>query len=285
MRNAIEKLQQEYAELFEGKEIRETEDGKFSVIDYLGTVTEYKNPYEIYNRLCTAYPDILDFCEDTIFPRRDGRKGTKSTPVTTRQGLLQIHGLLPGQVGAKYRENTAEIIERFLRADVTLAEQIVAQTTDDTTNVAHVAVNRLTNDEARVEVAQNLIDQVETPEAARRIVANAEVHQQYLGTYHNLHNTLRDRGGVDEWRNSDIPYRKRRNTFAETNRMNTLAVGREPMGNRNDYTNDEKIELAFLQKYQTERIVNHDCEGHEELVGSNRLVVDRFEHMRQLLLA
>lgn len=90
MRNAIEKLQQEYAELFEGKEIRETEDGKFSVYDYLTVVTGYKNPREIFKRLCEQYPEVRTITENHKFPGR----GQHETPVTNLLGLSFISKLL-----------------------------------------------------------------------------------------------------------------------------------------------------------------------------------------------
>jgi hypothetical protein len=95
MKNAIQKLQEEYAELFSGKEIRETEDGKYSVYDYLTVVTGYKNPRQILKRLQEAYPEVVSACDTFKFQGR----GQQETPVTNRQGLLLIHGLLPGVAG------------------------------------------------------------------------------------------------------------------------------------------------------------------------------------------
>jgi hypothetical protein len=284
MRNAIEKLQQEYAELFEGKEIRETEDGKFSVYDYIDVMTGSKNARIVFKRLCEQYPDVVTRCYDTIFPRRDGRKGTKSTPVTDRQGLLMIHGLLPGVAGANYRQNAAEVIERFLRSDVTLAEQILSQTTEDTTRAAHIAVERIDNDNDLVEVANRAVDNLTEPGAVRRVIAHAEVQKDYLTTYHEEQNEIALRGGVNEWGDKTIPYSRRRNTFAETNRINTLAVGEEPVGNRNHFTDSQKIQLSFIQKTQTERMRSLDLSGHESIIDSQELVATRIAEVYNALL-
>jgi hypothetical protein len=284
MRNAIEKLQQEYAELFEGKYVRETEEGLFSVYDYIGLLTNTTNPSLIFNRMCSQYPELLSICKEYVFTRKNGKKGNQKTPVTDRVGLLRILGLLPGVAGKKYRQNTGDVIERFLRADVTLAEQILSQTTEDTTRAAHIAVERIDNDDDLVEVANHAVDNLTEPGAVRRVIAHAEVQKDYLTTYHEEQNEIALRGGVNEWGDKTIPYSRRRNTFAETNRINTLAVGEEPVGNRNHFTDSQKIQLSFIQKTQTERMRSLDLSGHESIIDSQELVATRIAEVYNALL-
>jgi hypothetical protein len=280
VRNAIQQLQNDYAELFAGKEIRETENGKFSVYDYLRTVTEYKNPYDIYTRLCNQYPEVVEFCEDFQFPG----KGQRNTPVTTRQGLLLIHGLLPGQAGSKYRQNTAEIIERFLRGDVTLAEQIIAQTEDNTTRAAVIATDRLNNDQDRLTVAEAVIDNVQSTEVAQEIAERAKTKTRYLGSYHGLHETIKDHGGVENSKRKDLPYSQRTSTHKIVNAINTRSIGKTPIGNRKHFNTEELNQLTVIQDLQKKRIEKHDVQGHEEIVPACSFVADRFAEFKRLAL-
>lgn len=284
MKNAIELLQKEYADLFEGKEIRETDEGYYSVYDYISVLINTTNPTLIFNRMCNQYPELLSICKEYTFTRKNGKKGNQKTPVTDREGLLQIIGLLPGLAGKKYRQNIAEIIERFLRGDVTLAEQILAKTTDDTTLAAHIAVERIDNDADLVDVANRAVDNMKQESSVRRVIAHAEVQKDYLTTYHEEQREIAARGGVNEWGRKELPFRLRRNTFAETNRINTLAVGEEPVGNRNHFSDSQKIQLSFIQKTQTERMRSLDVSGHEDIIDSQELVATKIADLYASLL-
>lgn len=107
--------------------IRRTPDGKCSVYDLIAVVGGQKNPHEVWKRLCKQYPEVLTFCENFKFPGR----GQRETPVIDREGWAYILGLLPGVMGNKYRESSAELVIRYLDADVTLAENIVERTNDE----------------------------------------------------------------------------------------------------------------------------------------------------------
>eukprot|EP00899_Mesostigma_viride_P018468 jgi/Mesvir1/26622/Mv22258-RA.1 len=73
---------------FQGK-IRVTDDGRISIIDVL-----------------------------SCFGQRD-------TPVTDRQGMAKIIMLLPGKIAARFRDKMAVLLERYLDADRSLAEDIL----------------------------------------------------------------------------------------------------------------------------------------------------------------
>jgi len=249
-------------------DIRRTDDGRYSVYDYLRLCTDYKNPRDIYKRLCDNYDDVVGICDDVIFTRSDGRKGTKVTPVTDERGLLHIHGLLPGVAGSRYRQTAADLVYRHLQHDVTLAEEIVAQTTDDTTRVAVIATNKLENDTARQIVAETAIDNIEDAEKAKQVADFAQTQVEYLGSYHTLHRELDERGAVNTWGNRLIPYRRRRNTHAEINKINTESIGQVTCGTRKHYTLEQKTQLTLIQQIEHKRIVRQDIVGHDELVES-----------------
>jgi hypothetical protein len=77
--------------------------------------------------LSRAYPEVLAKCENFQFPGR----GQRRTPVTDRKGWAQILALLPGVVGQAYRASAADLVIRYLDADVTIAESIVDRTNDE----------------------------------------------------------------------------------------------------------------------------------------------------------
>lgn len=87
-------------------EIRETDDGRFSVYDLIQVVGGQRDPYNVWKRLCMEYLELLTMCQDFKFSGR----GQRETPVTGKAGLLHIIGLLPGAVGRSYREEAAKLM-------------------------------------------------------------------------------------------------------------------------------------------------------------------------------
>ncbi|MBL1178653.1 hypothetical protein [Pantanalinema sp. GBBB05] len=101
--------------------IRRTPDGRSSVYDLIAVIGEQKNPYQAWDRIVERFPEVLTKCEDFKFPGKRQRK----TPVTDRAGWAYIIGLLPGVMGHKYREASANLVLRYLDADITLAADVV----------------------------------------------------------------------------------------------------------------------------------------------------------------
>jgi len=248
--------------------IRQTEDGKYSIYDYLHVCTNYTNTTELFKRICRTHSDVLSICEEYKFPRKNGRINNQSSPVTDERGLLYIQGLLPGIAGKKYRQAAADLVYRRLQNDVTLAEEIVAQTDDDTTRVAVIATTKVDNDNSRQVIAETAINTVENTNVAEQIADYAQTQVEYLGSYHQLHREIGERGAVNTWGNKRIPYRKRRNTHAQINKINTEAIGQTTCGSRSHYTLEEKTQLTLIQQVEHKRIVRHDIVGHDELVDS-----------------
>ena len=108
-------------------EIRRTPDGRASVYDLIEVVGQQKSPRKVWQRLKVSHPEVVTKCHDFKFSGR----GQQETPVTDRQGWAYIIGLLSGVVGNKYREEAANLVIRYLDADVTLAEDIVERTDDE----------------------------------------------------------------------------------------------------------------------------------------------------------
>ena len=79
--------------------IRITGDGRFSVLDVIKFCGK-KNPVQVWsgdrreNGLSSRYPDVADLCDDFKFPGR----GQHFTPVSNKENILCIVGLLPGSL-------------------------------------------------------------------------------------------------------------------------------------------------------------------------------------------
>lgn len=112
---------------FNGDSIREV-DGLFSVYDIIRVIGGQKSEREVWKRLSKEFPDIVTKCDSVKFPRKDGKKANVTSPACNRQVALEIIGLLPGQVGKKYREESAKLFCRYIDADVTLTDELIQRT-------------------------------------------------------------------------------------------------------------------------------------------------------------
>ncbi len=101
--------------------IRRTADGKCSVYDLISVVGGQKSPRKAWERLRERHSEVVKKCHNFKFPGR----GQRETPVTDREGWAYILGLLPGVVGQKYRESAANLVVRYLDADIKLAAEVV----------------------------------------------------------------------------------------------------------------------------------------------------------------
>jgi hypothetical protein len=108
---------------FEGDSIRES-NGLYSVYDIIRVIGGQKSEREVWKRLSKEIPEVVTEVTSLKFPG----KGQRLTPVCDRQVALEIIGLLPGQVGKKYREESAKLFCRYVDADVTLADDIIQRT-------------------------------------------------------------------------------------------------------------------------------------------------------------
>jgi hypothetical protein len=115
---------------FDGDSIREV-DGLFSVYDIIRVIGGQKSERAVWKRISNDYPDIVAKCNSVKFLRKDGKKANLPSPACNRQVALEIIGLLPGQVGKKYREESAKLFCRYVDADITLADDIIQRTTNN----------------------------------------------------------------------------------------------------------------------------------------------------------
>lgn len=101
-------------------EIRVTPDERYSVFDVIEVIGGKSNPRKAWSDLKEQFPEVVTRCDNFKF---DGQ-GQRPTPVTNKEGLLHIIGLLPGAVGRTYREGAAKLMLAKIegRSDEVLAK-------------------------------------------------------------------------------------------------------------------------------------------------------------------
>lgn len=129
-------------DLDESAKVRKTEDGLYSVYDAIG-LCGATHPAQALSRLDKAYPEMkfAQICANFKFTGQ----GQRLTPVADKATLFQIIGLLPGKLGKAYRAAAAaELVVRYLEADVSLAVSIAQRTPNPEAlqPIAEVAIAR-----------------------------------------------------------------------------------------------------------------------------------------------
>jgi hypothetical protein len=83
---------------FDDDPVRFTPEGKVSVLDDIGTLTQSGNPGCVWERLKEEHPEILDHCENYRF-----QKG-QWLPVMDKEGLEMLWLLLIDYLGKSRKE-------------------------------------------------------------------------------------------------------------------------------------------------------------------------------------
>lgn len=110
---------------FKTQRIRQ-DNNRISILDTIRVIGGRKNPTEVWNRIIEEFPEVIDFSTTYKF----AGKGQRNTPVTDREGILQIIGLLPGTVGKKYRKEAAKLFLQFLDVPEEVAKQAILKLQD-----------------------------------------------------------------------------------------------------------------------------------------------------------
>lgn len=108
--------------------IRVNEAGQPSVFDMIRILGGQKNPHQVWERLSETHPEVLTKCEDFRFTGR----GQRDTPVAKdKEATFYILGLLPGEVGRKYREQSAKLFTKWLEDPAALVGDLAGQLNED----------------------------------------------------------------------------------------------------------------------------------------------------------
>lgn len=110
--------------------LRQTDDHKYSIYDFISLVSGVKNPRDTWKSLIERYPDTVAKTDSVKLNRIDGKKANIATPVADKQTLLEILAVLPGKLGAKYRAEAAKLVLRYIGADPKLADDVIQRMED-----------------------------------------------------------------------------------------------------------------------------------------------------------
>ena len=136
--------------------VRVNGQGQVSIVDVImnvsftrddGTLTKAarQNALTYYERLRSDHPELTTQRVCFKFPGR----GQQDTPVACRGGILQIIQLLKGKKAAKFRHNIATLLEKYLDADMGLADDITDRALD-----AHMASLQAAKSQSTEEVTE-----------------------------------------------------------------------------------------------------------------------------------
>jgi len=108
--------------------IRITPEGQPSVFDMIKTLGGRKDPRKTWERLTEAHPEVALKCHNLKFPG----PGQRNTPVAKdKESAFYILGLLPGEVGRKYREQSAKLFTKWLEDPAGLVGDLAEHLNED----------------------------------------------------------------------------------------------------------------------------------------------------------
>lgn len=106
--------------IFKGKEPRITKE-YVSVYDIISVAGNQKNPRKVWERLKEMYnEEVVSFCYNLKFPG----PGQRETPCINAKGLVKLLMWIPGKLAQEFRNQTADIMIRYLGGDTTLINEI-----------------------------------------------------------------------------------------------------------------------------------------------------------------
>jgi len=106
--------------IFAGKEPRITKE-YVSVFDIIKVAGGQKNPKETWKNLMKIHEEeVVQFCDYLKFPGA----GQRETPCVNAKGLVKLLMWIPGKLAQEFRNQTADIMIRYLGGDTTLINEI-----------------------------------------------------------------------------------------------------------------------------------------------------------------
>lgn len=221
---------------FEGHRVRRTADGKASVFDLLG-VAGATNPRVTFKRLSAAYPDVVTTCYNVKFLRSDG-KLNRETPACDEAGWRRILTVLPGVMGAQYREAANQLVDLFTKADIRVAESVVER------NDNPADLERL---KARVDGKK--VRNMFTSTIARHGGSGGPI-----GAY--AQTSIATSVGVTGMRPSDVK------------------LARSVKNARDSFTTEELVRTAYIEQLSSKSMDARNVQGNVEIIDAHREVVD-----------
>ena len=103
------------------------------------------------------------------------------------------------------------------------------------------------------ELISEMIGRTTDRKSLKKIKASLESQEEYLGTYHQLHDTIKSHGGISA-------------THAIVNSNNTHSINLETTGDRSHWSTEQKVAVSFLQLLQSKGVEKDRVNGHKEIV-------------------
>ncbi len=172
--------------------VRINEKGQISVVDVImnvcftqndGSLTNSARPNALtyYKRLQSEHEEVNTNCVGFKFPGR----GQQGTPVAGKNGIVQILQLLRGKKAAKFRQSMATLLEKYLDADMGLADDIT-----DRALQAHMADLRAAKDTNKDDTSE--IPRLKSRDSTKElgsIIKQIGAAPKYYGLFHGGVNT------------------------------------------------------------------------------------------------
>ena len=167
--------------------VRVTPDGKMvSVIDIIMVVSFTRNDGRLkssaqknasdYNRiLIRDHPEVSTLQRNFKFPGQ----GQRETPVAGRNGMLRILQLLRGKKAATFRHNMAILLEKYLDADMGLADDITDRALD--AHVADLEAKRAQPTDSGTQEVHKRIESRDTTKELAQAIKGAGAPVRYYG--------------------------------------------------------------------------------------------------------
>ena len=110
-----------YGPSFNGAKIRQTPDGKYSIIDVIGAVGDSESPKKTWAEIVKKNPEVVK-----DYHHFEGQ-GQKMTPVADIRGIFRILDYIPGRKAAAFRAQKSDSFLRVLGADQRLIDELVSR--------------------------------------------------------------------------------------------------------------------------------------------------------------
>ncbi len=122
---------------------RRTEDGRYSVHDFIENVAKKGSPREVWKRFQEEHHSFcVTFCDSEKLP---GKGGYQKTPVTSEINLLVIAYSLPGKLGDRLRKASADLVIETITAYKASLNDLFERSEEEELSVLRQQVAHLTS--------------------------------------------------------------------------------------------------------------------------------------------
>lgn len=147
----VEELLDLMSQLKDTAKVRQTDDGRYSVLDFIGNVVEKVGSRVVWKRLQTSYPEVAT---KMLQPHQFPGVGQRLTPVATELELIYIATLLPGDLGNRLRKASSQLVVEALASYRNNLNLLFAQSNTPAEQINSELLSRIAELEAQLQTAQ-----------------------------------------------------------------------------------------------------------------------------------